>query len=638
MTLKDLKACFNILKQEFPGYEDRPQQVDMAEEVFACLRQKEKLIVEAGTGVGKTFAYLIPAILSKEKTIVSTASIALQDQLVNKDLIALKKILPYNFSFDMLKGKNNYLCLKREKEFVSSGEEYDRFREWVCATDTGDKDEMSFIPDFWFRVCGDSDDCSGRECPDYNGCFYYRHYRDIANADIVVINHHLLMYDILSEFNLLPFHNQLIIDEAHQVEGVISHVFGAVLSRSRFLWLLYRLKGLKITVEHLFEPVELFFKGRDLQASLFHGPLTLVDQERVISLQSQTIYPIPESVIAGLENLKGLLALNKVLDRLNHFREEADAAGDRKDRAETTKNYVKTLLYDMEDFIEQGDKEKVYYTAWNKGCMELKSSMVEAQAPFNGLITCYDSLVMTSATLAAGGKFNFLKDRLGITGFRERVIGSPFDYRRQALLYIDECLPPPDKENSEIFQQESLKTIEGLIHASKGRALILFTSYNHLNFAAKNIKIDYPFKAQGEMPPARLLEWFKETPNAVLLATATFWQGIDIKGEDLSLVVIVKMPFGSPGDPVYDERCRRLKERWFQDLALPAAILMLRQGFGRLIRGTDDRGVVAILDSRVKNSSYGKAILSSLPEMDIVHSIDAVQKFFLFRLFRGHHT
>ncbi|MEK7308726.1 MAG: helicase C-terminal domain-containing protein, partial [Nitrospirota bacterium] len=199
---------------------------------------------------------------------------------------------------------------------------------------------------------------------------------------------------------------------------------------------------------------------------------------------------------------------------------------------------------------------------------------------------------------------------------------------KQALLFLDKELPPPLKGNNDDFQQKSLEKIEGLIAASKGRALVLFTSYNHLRYAVENINITYPSKSQGDMPPSRLIQWFKKTDNAVLLATATFWQGIDIKGEKLSLVIIVKMPFGSPGDPVYDERCRRLGERWFNDLALPSAILMLRQGFGRLIRSVDDYGVVAVLDTRLVTSSYGKTIISSLPEMDVVHSIEDVKRFF----------
>src|SRR4030066_2088066 len=214
--MKELSADFRRLKKGFPGYENRPQQVEMAEEVLNCLKDKERLLIEAGTGVGKSFAYLIPAILSEEKTIISTATIALQDQLVSKDLVALKKLLSHDFSFALLKGKNNYLCLKREKEYADTGEAYKTFKRWCDSTKTGDKDELHFIPDFWGSVSADPDDCSGKLCPYYEECFYYRHYSQLHNADILVVNHHLLVYDLLSEFNLLPFHSRLIIEEAHQ--------------------------------------------------------------------------------------------------------------------------------------------------------------------------------------------------------------------------------------------------------------------------------------------------------------------------------------------------------------------------------------------------------------------------------------
>lgn len=613
--MNELTSAFDILKNRLPGYEDRSQQLDMAGEVYTCLKEKKRLLIEAGTGVGKSFAYLIPAILSDKKTIVSTASIALQDQLVNKDLAFLQNALPHEFSYALLKGKNNYLCLKREREFTELGESYKNFSEWVSVTKTGDKDELNFIADFWTKVCGDSDDCSSVKCPFYNNCFYYRHYRELRKKDIVVVNHHLLIYDLLSGFNLLPFHRQLIIDEAHQIENVISHVLGSTLSHSRLLWLLYRLKGLKIAVDHLFEPVESFFKR--------------------ISIPSQAVSPIPDRIIEGLRNLKMLLAFDKVVRRLVTFQESV-SDDELQDRIETTIAYINSLATVINDFIEQGDSDRVYYLAGNKNAIELKSSLVESQRPFSTLVNGYESLIMTSATLTAGGDFDFLKKRLGITdprlesgiSFKERVIGSPFDYREQALLYLDKELPPPDQENNEVYCREGIKTIEGLINASRGRALVLFTSYKHLHFVSKNIRIDYPFKTQGDMPSARLIEWFRKTPDSVLFATATFWQGIDIKGEKLSLVIISKIPFGSPGDPVYDERCKRLDEKWFENLALPSAILLLRQGFGRLIRGGDDYGVIAILDTRLITSSYGKIIVSSLPAMNIVHSIEDVKRFF----------
>ncbi|MBI5056759.1 MAG: hypothetical protein HZB61_09110 [Nitrospirae bacterium] len=647
-----LKNAFKILKKEFPHYEDRPQQREMAEAVYSCLQNNKRLLVEAGTGVGKSFAYLIPAILSNEKTIVSTASIALQDQLINKDLSFLQRAMPQRFSFAMLKGKNNYLCLKREREFSEMTESFIRFREWAAETETGDKDELSFIPDFWSRVCGDSNDCGVTQCPFYSECFYYAHFRDLFRKDIIVVNHHLLMYDLLSGFNMLPFHKQLIIDEAHQIENVVSHVFGSVLNYSHVIWLLYRLRGLKIAVDQLFQQVDSFF-NTPLNPPLLRGKV------KSAASFSKGNEKIPDAVVEGLKKLKEQLALDKVLHRLNLYKDSAESE-ELRDRAETTMLYVRSLEITIDDFIAREDEGKVYYMTVNKKTLELKSNLVESKKPFCDMLNGYESVAMTSATLTTAGEFNYIKERLGIVchpgpcpelvsrvdsgskeempkqvrhdssdvDFKEMVIGSPFDYKTQALLYLDKKLPTPDRENSQLFQTESLRVIEGLINASKGRALVLFTSYSHLRFVSENIKTEYPFKSQGDMPPARLIDWFKATPDSVLLATATFWQGIDIKGEDLSLVVIVKMPFGSPGDPVYDERCKRLGSRWFNDLTLPSAILQLRQGFGRLIRSSDERGVVAILDGRLVRSSYGRNIISSLPEMDVVHDIEDVKMFF----------
>lgn len=605
--LNDLKSAFKILKTEFPDYEHRPQQMEMAEAVLDCLTEKNRLLVEAGTGVGKSFAYLIPAILSNEKTIISTASIALQDQLINKDLVFLQKIMPQTFSFAMLKGKNNYLCLKREREFSELTDYFMMFREWASGTETGDREELDFIPDFWSEVCGDSNDCGVNKCAFYQDCFYYTHYRRLYKKDIIVINHHLLVHDLVSDFNILPFHDQLIIDEAHQMENVISHVCGSVLSHPQVVWLLHRLRGLKIETSHLFDPVEKFFK---------YPLITSFSKEG-----------LTDEITEGLNKLKDQLAFDKAVHRLTLYRESAES-DELRDRADTTIAYMNSLGIIIDDFIAQDNGGKVYYKAGNKKSLELKSSLVECQKPFGDLINGYESVIMTSATLAAGGNFSFIRQRLGIKDCGEKVIGSPFDFKRQAMLYLEKGLPSPARGNSELFQQESLGVIQGLINASKGRALVLFTSYAHLRFIAGNMKTEYPTKAQGDMPPARLIEWFKETSNSVLLATATFWQGIDIKGESLSMVIIVKLPFGSPGDPVYDEKCRRLGDRWFSELALPSAILSLRQGIGRLIRGTGDYGVNAILDTRLIKSSYGKTIISSLPDMKVVHTIAEVEEFF----------
>jgi len=606
-TNKKLSSSFNILKKSFTDYENRPEQRDMAGEVLHCLKDNQNFLIEAGTGVGKSFAYLIPAILSQEKTIISTSTLALQDQLVNKDLVFLQKALPQEFSFGILKGKNNYLCLKREREYAGTGRNYKRFLTWLSKTETGEKAELSFIPKFWPEVCGDSQDCNGRMCPFHSRCFYYRHYRNIHKNDTLVVNHYLLIYDLLSDLNVLPFHKQLIIDEAHDIEEVISHVFGRTLSYSRTVWLLYRLKGLKIIVDHLFPEVEYLFKKT--------------------GGASRPIFPIPPHMIEELRNFKTKLSLVKTISTLEKYRNSVTDGGI-KDRIETTMSYIKSFAADIDDFIGRNDEDKVYYISGNAGAVEFKSSLVESRSVFRALTDNYDSTIMTSATMTSGGDFAFLKKRLGIENFEEKVIGSPFDYKRQSLLYVDNDLPTPTRGNDELFQNESLRKIDALITASSGRALVLFTSYRHLNFVAENTTIPYPFKLQGDMPPAKLIQWFKSTPDSVLLATSTFWQGVDIKGNDLSLVVIGKLPFSSPGDPVYQERCNRLGNNWFNDLALPSAILTLRQGFGRLIRGSTEYGVVAILDTRVAKSSYGKTIISSLPAVAITHNVADVKQFF----------
>ncbi|MBN2687899.1 MAG: hypothetical protein JXR85_06950 [Deltaproteobacteria bacterium] len=602
-----LSSAFNTVKGRFPDYEDRSEQWDMAREIFRCLTDGKRLLIEAGTGVGKSFAYLIPALFTGEKTIVSTSSLALQDQLITKDLVFLEESFPGKFSFAVLKGRNNYLCLKKYAEYVGTGKSYTRFRSWAAKTSTGEKSELSFVPSFWADVCGDSRDCSGKLCSFFGTCFYYRHYRKLSKTDILVVNHHLLIYDLISEFNILPFHESLIIDEASDIEEIISTVFGSGLSYSRTTWLLSRLRGCNIVVDNLVPEVESFFK--------------------TTALTPQAISPIPVHITERLRHFKEKLSLSTTRATLEKLMETA-TDDELKARMDTTAGYLQSFESDVDDFISQDDPDRVFYVSANSAMMELKSCLVESQEAFRQLTEAYGSVIMTSATLTSGGTFSFIKQRLGIGDFEERVIGSPFDYRNKSLLYVDADLPPPNRGKDDVFQQESLGVIEGLIEASRGRALVLFTSYRHLNYVAENVSLPFPFRSQGEAPPAKLVQWFRDTPHSVLFAAATFWQGIDIKGDDLSLVVICRLPFNPPGDPVYQERCRRLGQRWFYDLALPSAIMSLRQGFGRLIRGSNDYGVVAILDSRVVKSSYGKTILSSLPEIPVTHGIDDVKRFF----------
>ncbi len=288
----------------------------MAEEVFRCLTKEKNLLIEAGTGVGKSFAYLIPAIISGEKTIVSTSSLALQDQLVKKDLAFLSRVLPQKFSYDLLKGKNNYLCRKRLSDYEGTGKTYERFIKWMSKTKKGEKGELPFIPRFWSEVCCDSQDCNGKLCPFYEECFYYRHYRKLHKADILVVNHHLLIYDLLSDFNVLPFHKQLIIDEASDVDDVIATVLGSTISHSRTSWMLYRLRSLKIIVDHLFPAADLFFRKKAV-------------------IPSRPVFPVPPPERERLKKFREELALKKTVSTLKKNKKDA-VDEEMKDRIETT--------------------------------------------------------------------------------------------------------------------------------------------------------------------------------------------------------------------------------------------------------------------------------------------------------------
>jgi len=605
--MDELSSTFDLLRERLSGYEERQEQREMAMEVMRCLSSGEDLLVEAGTGVGKSFAYLIPAILSGKKTVVSTSSLALQDQLVKKDLVFLKKVLPQHFSFSVLKGRNNYLCLRKDREFAGYGKTYERFCRWRENKKTGEKNDLSFIPPFWPEISGDARDCIGRLCPFFDSCFYYRHWRQLYRRDILVVNHHLLIYDLLSDLHVIPFHDRLIIDEASDMEEVISQVFGSTLSLSRTTWLLSHLKSHKIPVDSLFPVVETFFRQSHLPGEI--------------------VAPIPPHLIEELKRFRGRLDLQKAVSTLE-TRKKWATDEELRERLEKTVSATESFSVDLDDFIAQSDSRRVFYVLTRGKALEFKSSLVESNQAFAHLHEAYRSVVLTSATLAPGGNFTYIKKRLGIDGFAEKTVASPFDYRQKALLYIDSTLPEPEGSNDENFQNKSLTVIEELVETSQGRALVLFTSYRHLYYATAHTSMPYPFKSQGEIPPARLIDWFKKTPHSVLFATATFWQGIDIKGDDLSLVIIVRLPFNSPGDPLYQERCKRLGNRWFQELALPSAILTLKQGFGRLIRSHNDRGVIAILDRRIVTSSYGARILASLPPAPVTFNMEEVKLFF----------
>lgn len=608
---KSILNFFDHLERHLEGYEKRISQLKMAEFVYKTVNNDERLLVEAGTGTGKTFAYLIPIIMSGKKAVISTATIALQEQLARKDLAQLKAMDYKDFRFGILKGKNNYLCPKRFHEYGSIRVNDKSFYKWVQETESGDKDDMPTIPDFWQEISGDSKDCAGRDCPFYERCFFYKVYKRLYDVDIIVTNHYMLVYDFITGGSLIPNRDVLIIDEAHHIDSVISKVAGITISHSRIKWLLNRLKGLKIVVDLLYTELDECFR---VEKSFFNKDINIVT-------------PPPETIIQRLRKFYSKMSLDIVKETLE---KEKDFAVDAelKDRIKTTINCCVNLDNDIKVFLKGIESQMVYYVQKEKNHIEFQSRLIETQEIFNHMIDAFKSVIMTSATITTRGNFDFFKARLGLNDFGELILDSPFDYKSQSAMYVARDLPPPT--NEEIFLSSIVKIIEDLIEASRGRALVLFTSYRHLNYVAENIKINYPLALQGEMPNAKLLKWFTDTPGSVLLATQTFWHGVDVKGEKLSLLIIAKIPFISPGDPVYDARCKKLEDRWFYELALPTAILNIRQGFGRLIRSINDKGVVAILDSRLEHSNYGRDIISSLPVMNRLTSLEEVKRFFAF--------
>ncbi len=604
----NLEDFFGFLEKELPNYERRIPQLDMARAVFNTLCNGRRLLVEAGTGTGKSFAYLIPALLSGGKTIISTATIALQEQLATKDLSFLQRLGFKPFTYGILKGKNNYLCIKRLRDYGTLNTWDPQFIEWVKETETGDKDDLKHLPEFWNQVSGDSLDCAAKACPFYGQCFYFRNYKTLYKADIVIANHYILAFDALSGGSLLPIHESLIIDEAHNIDDCLSKAAGISVTERRIKGLLNRLRSLKVAVEDIYQDIDNFFNV----PGLFKADLNYLT-------------PIPEEIIEGLKHINKRLALNRTAERLERQKYSYEEDKELQDKIITTIALCTSLQSDIDDFLEQGKEDRVYFIQKGRQGFELQSRLIETASMFNTMIDLYDNVIMTSATLTTSMSFDFIKQRLNLRGFDELIVSSPFDYQRQSALFTDSKIPPPTKE--EDFFRHSAESISKLICASKGRALVLFASYKHLRHVSEMLALPYPLASQGDMPNSKLLQWFIDTPDSVLLATQSFWQGIDVKGDKLSLLIIAKIPFASPGDPVYDARCRRLGDRWFSDLALPAAILSIRQGFGRLIRSASDRGVVAILDSRLYNSSYGSKVLSSLPKMTTLDSIIEVEDF-----------
>jgi ATP-dependent DNA helicase DinG len=652
--LVDLEKIFGkdgLLAQGHGDYEYREGQVRMAEAVTNALENGRHLVVEAGTGTGKTLAYLIPAIAhaiaKKQRVIISTGTKALQEQLMEKDIPFLQKVLPKKFVAAYMKGRSNYACIyrirKAEDQPILDGLDevgyFDEIRGWVRQSKTGDRAELKNLPEnlpFWSRINAKSDTCLGQKCPDYEQCFITRMRDKAETADIVIVNHHLFFADLSVRGNqygrVLPEYGAVIFDEAHLIEDIASEYFGVELSNFRLEEIVRDTESLPIKdavsmkalqkvalrMGGLAEQFWLAFPGRrNVDGRVPISPAEFAREIRDGEVQLTNL----GDAANGLDS-----ALKRLEDAIGHHSAEVT-------EAESLAKRVRQARNDLDFLTMQRDSNYVFwYERRGKGSF-LKSSPIDVSSILGTrLFSNEQPAVLASATISSKGSFDFIIDRLGIDRNLTDTLLAPsaFDYRKQAVLYIPKAMPDPKAAE---FNQIAAGEIIKLLEISKGRAFVLCTS----NFGMKALhelvsaRTGYPCMVQGSASKAGLLEWFRETPNAVLFATSSFWQGVDVRGEQLSCVIIDKLPFAVPSDPVVAARSRFLDESGgnsFFDYSVPQAVITLKQGIGRLIRSKTDSGIVAILDSRLRTKGYGKDFLKSFPEMEVVDDLRIVAEFF----------
>jgi len=608
------------------GYEHRPGQIRMARAVQEVLQHDGMLLVEAGTGTGKTWAYLIPAALSGRRVLVSTGTRALQDQIMEKDIPSLERHLGLDIDAACVKGLGNYLCLRRFGELQRSADAMQPriaralplLRSWAETTTTGDRADLAAIAEedpIWPRVVSGSDTRIGTRCEHYDDCFVTRARRRAEAAQVVVVNHHLFFADLALRdtgfASVLPDYDAVIFDEAHQLEDTATLFFGTRISVAM--------------VERLVRDARVVLGAEARSAGHDTRLLDAILQRAsnfFTALPSNTTNgraPLPPSDVPEEE----LFALDNALAEL------AAACRNAKPLQESTLQISRRAerLRDALGSLEAPGQVN-WSVAGTRGASVGSSPIDVGPLLRERLHERVPCLVFTSATLTTGGDFKFIKRRLGIDAeVDEQIVESPFRYEEQAVLYAPTHLPDPRASD---FPDAAVKEILELIRLSEGGAFVLCTSLRMMRVLAKRVgdELDYEWFVQGDAPKQTLLDRFRDIGNAVLFATASFWEGVDVPGSALRLVIIDKLPFDVPSDPVVAARCQRLDEAGessFMRYLVPAAALSLKQGFGRLIRTTRDRGVVAILDSRIRRKGYGQVFLRSLPPARVCDTLDEVR-------------
>ena len=632
-----------LIARAHPDYEYRPGQIEMARAVMRAFEDKRHLIVEAGTGTGKTLAYLVPAVAAalggNGRVIISTGTKNLQEQLMEKDIPFLQSVLPKPFAATYMKGRSNYLCLNRLARAQSAPvfeglDEVDYFEEvndWSRETEIGDRAELANLPEslsFWRQIDARSESCLGQKCPDFDPCFITRMRNRAQEADIVVVNHHLFFADLsLRDSNygsVLPDYTAVILDEAHLIEEVASEYFGAQVSN-------YQIDDLvrdigRLTIEDA---------GVDQELTKSVARMSRFSDDFWMGFRDgrgeDGRYPVIPGTFAR-KNTSGELQatpLGELYVVLNGAIERTvttlDAIQEKTPDIENLIRRLRQIRFELEFIVTGADKKFVYWLERRNRGVFLRASPIDVAGLLQDkLFEEVPTVVLTSATLSSGGNFTFIRDRLGLDTADDLIAASSFDYQSQAILYLPAMMPDPRARE---WAEAAAAEVTRILNATEGRAFVLSTSLAGMQSLFENVwaEIDYPCLVQGSASKSQLLKRFRETPNAVLFATSSFWQGVDVRGEQLSCVIIDKLPFAVPTDPIVAARQRYIEDcggSSFYEYSVPQAIIALKQGLGRLIRSTTDRGVLAILDPRLRTKGYGRTFLQSLPQCRVTSRID----------------
>jgi ATP-dependent DNA helicase DinG len=647
-SLHEFFSPGGILARSPLPYEYRPGQLEMAKAVERALAERRHLIVEAGTGTGKTLAYLLPALRTGQRVIVSTGTKALQDQLYFRDVPFLETLIG-DLRVCYMKGRANYLCRHKlvalqHQPILSGLEEIDQFQQiadWERTTETGDRAELSGMPEsspLWAKLDARSEACLGSTCPDYNRCFITEMRRKALESDIIIVNHHLFFADLsvkqqaagAPDAGILPEAAAVVFDEAHELEDVASSYFGLSVSNIRFEELardtdaLLRGKEgadkLPAATQQLRDRARMFFAGLPMSGDgrqPFAAREEFLETSGDLYLAVRTTLKLMESEMGRLKDIDEATGLKKRVARLRtelEFLLESNSSN---------------MVYWMERRIHTGAGRNASRTTFLQATPIDVSELLREQV-FDTIPT----VILTSATLTVQGGFEHMRRRLGLgntgQGARELVVPSHFQYGKQALLYLPPHMPDP---RDPAFPEAAARCIQRVLELSRGRAFCLFTSYSQMRLLYERLLpvLDFPILLHGTAPRKALLEEFRNTPNAVLFGTASFWQGVDVQGEALSCVIIDRLPFAVPSDPVVQARMKAIEEsggKPFFDYQVPAAVLTLKQGFGRLIRSLEDRGVLVLLDPRIRTQRYGQTFLQSLPPYRQTTTITDVEDFF----------